>query len=291
MQCEKPVWITKNLDKRKFPDGLMVCCGKCFACRRQRAREWALRLEHERPYANYGIFTTLTYDNEHIPKNYSLKKSDLQNYFKRLRKYGIKLKYYASGEYGGRFSRPHYHAVIFVYDTKYKYEDFITIYDINGRVIQNGILADIWKNGNVQSSRVTTGRILYCVSYVDKKIMDIKKIDIGKRYPPFRLTSNGFGRSYVNDNKAELLEAKAIRDRGHDIGLPRYYKKMLGIPPEEIHQKARSNEFIKFKKYMELIGEKKMDQRKWELIYAQMGVQKALNEYAKNCRDGPERNF
>ena len=33
MQCTNPVRISKNLDRVKFPDGLLVPCGKCLSCR------------------------------------------------------------------------------------------------------------------------------------------------------------------------------------------------------------------------------------------------------------------
>jgi len=53
----------------------------------------------------------------------TLKKTDIQKFFKRLRKcHGKKhksIKYYAVGEYGGQTLRPHYHIVIFNADINY----------------------------------------------------------------------------------------------------------------------------------------------------------------------------
>lgn len=54
-------------------------------------------------------FVTLTYDNDSLPGDSGLHKEDFQRFMKRLRKYsGYDLKYFACGEYGGRFKRPHY---------------------------------------------------------------------------------------------------------------------------------------------------------------------------------------
>lgn len=47
-----------------------------------------------------SIFLTLTYDNNHIPYNYSLNRRYVQLYLKRLRKTGLKFKYLCAGEYG-----------------------------------------------------------------------------------------------------------------------------------------------------------------------------------------------
>lgn len=48
----------------------------------------------------------------------SLRKTDIQLFFKRLRKSKSgngksDIKYYVCGEYGGKTNRPHYHAIIF----------------------------------------------------------------------------------------------------------------------------------------------------------------------------------
>ena len=62
-----------------------------------------------------NTFITLTYDNEHLPKDESIDKDELQRFFKRLRKnYPPKtIKYFACGEYGDKKKRAHYHAIIF----------------------------------------------------------------------------------------------------------------------------------------------------------------------------------
>ena len=74
-----------------------------------------MRMLHELSDYEDAVFVTLTYDEDHIPSNHSLKKSDLQKWFKRVRKEiePKKIRYFACGEYGDKTQRPHYHAIIF----------------------------------------------------------------------------------------------------------------------------------------------------------------------------------
>lgn len=46
-------------------------------------------------------FVTLTYDEEHLPPDGSLRKRDLQLYLKRLRR-RLPFRFFAAGEYGER---------------------------------------------------------------------------------------------------------------------------------------------------------------------------------------------
>lgn len=108
---------------------MTVPCGKCLACLSQKSREWTMRLSHEWYYYNQrnSIFLTLTYDNNHIPDNYSLNRRDVQLYLKRLRKAGLKFKYLCAGEYGFKYGRPHYHLIIF----GIKNADYMAIRKVN----------------------------------------------------------------------------------------------------------------------------------------------------------------
>ena len=56
----------------------------------------------------------LTYDDDHLPEHGQLWKDDLQRFFKRLRK-KFKFRYVASGEYGEKTRRPHFHIAFWVY--------------------------------------------------------------------------------------------------------------------------------------------------------------------------------
>lgn len=70
-------------------------------------------LEAEEHESN--AFVTLTYNDKALPPDGSLRPLDLQLFIKRLRKryVGRRLRFFACGEYGDNFGRPHYHAIFF----------------------------------------------------------------------------------------------------------------------------------------------------------------------------------
>ena len=80
MQCTNPVRISKNLDVKLYPDGLLVPCGKCLSCRIAKRSEWSMRMLHELESYDCAVFVTLTYDDEHLPEHGSLVVSDLQKF-------------------------------------------------------------------------------------------------------------------------------------------------------------------------------------------------------------------
>lgn len=96
-----------------------VPCGKCVICQRNLVHDWGFRLRYEAEASKKVYFVRLSYDNEHLPINkdgyVTLVKSDLQKFFKRLRK-KISFRYFAVGEYGSKFGRPHYHVLFFIND-------------------------------------------------------------------------------------------------------------------------------------------------------------------------------
>lgn len=122
MLCEKPFIRIGKVEKK----GLILSeeyrneatpfpCGKCFACRVNKARLWQLRILLESLTHEENCFVTFTYSDENLPSDMSLHPEDMSEFFKRLRAhyYPAKIRYYYSGEYGERNERPHYHSAIF----------------------------------------------------------------------------------------------------------------------------------------------------------------------------------
>lgn len=97
-----------------------IPCGQCIGCRLDHSRNWALRCMHEAQMHKNTCFITLTYCDEKIPKigiYPTLVKEHFQKFMMRLRKkFGDGIKYYACGEYGDDYSRPHFHACLFGVD-------------------------------------------------------------------------------------------------------------------------------------------------------------------------------
>lgn len=60
-----------------------------------------------------AVFTTLTYDEQHCPP--TLDRTHLAKFLKRIRRAAepLRIRFFASGEYGEKNARPHYHAILY----------------------------------------------------------------------------------------------------------------------------------------------------------------------------------
>jgi len=200
-----------------------VPCGRCAACKVAHSREWAVRLLHQLDeYGGKGLFVTLTYSEENKPINGSLDKDALTKFFKRLRKNlnrKEELKYFACGEYGEKNDRPHYHAIILN----------IGIDDIE-------IVKKSWKLGLVHAGTVTVQSCKYVGNYIQKK-QSLKYLSMGL-YPPFQRQSLGIGKQFAIRNSEQIYDNLGITVNGKNVGIPRYYKKILGFTEREFAAKA-----------------------------------------------------
>lgn len=237
MQCTKPIWL-------KF-DKMFVPCGKCRSCRISRSREWTVRMMHELDSHESAIFLTLTYDPEHMPEDEAIDKRSLQLCLKRIRKRlgERKIKYYASGEYGEQYGRPHYHAIIYG----------LTPND-------REIIQESWPYGMIHIGTVTYDSARYVADYIQK---DDRASKYGDRQPPFALQSQGLGKQYALRNQVQLREDLGGTIFGRPTGLPRYYKKILEIPTEVLFEAGREKREEVLKKH----EERTQDYDKGELIH------------------------
>lgn len=233
MQCVHPVYV-------KLVD-LWVPCGKCMPCRIRRASEWAVRLTQE--YAENpggGLFATFTYDNEHLPEKGSLEKREYQLLIKRIRKEvsPLKIKYYGCGEYGEERGRPHYHAIIFGLRCSEESKELLT---------------KCWGKGLVNLGTVTYNSCRYVAEYISKGMMvgsSVYQLQLDGKEPPFALMSQGIGKSYVEKNKKQIIENIGVKLQGKEVGLPRYYRKILGLDKEQLAEKAIINQEKELKRLM-----------------------------------------
>lgn len=87
MGCDSPLKGYRDADTGKLTfrregtrEKMDVACGQCLGCRLDHSCMWAMRIVHESSMwdADGGnSFVTLTYDNEHVPEDWSLKKKTL----------------------------------------------------------------------------------------------------------------------------------------------------------------------------------------------------------------------
>lgn len=236
MNCISPVRITKNLSPSDYPDGLLVPCGSCISCRIAKRREWSLRLLHELSYHDDAVFLTLTYDDAHVPPNMSLRKRDLQLFFKRIRKaLGVRrIKYFACGEYGDETFRPHYHCII---------------YGLSLAEADKDIVTNNWQHcdwtvpviHNRSFGLVEPDSIRYVAQYIDKKFSgDLAEQEYKNkgREPVFRLLSKGLGKQYAIDTQEQIKDNMYITLNGVRMSIPRYYCKLLDLDTRELTDQA-----------------------------------------------------
>jgi hypothetical protein len=247
MNCKNPVRIIKNLDASKFPEGLLVPCGKCRSCRKAKSKEWSIRMLHELDNYDKSSFVTLTYNDETVPEYNSLRKADLQKFFKRLRKNlsieneDRKIKYFATGEYGDQTQRPHYHAILYNIGLSYYDQNLVRLsWSLNNEPL-----------GHVHFGLVEPKSIMYVAQYINKKFsgpLEYEEYISTNRENVFKLSSNGFGKSYAHNNSKNISERKYLTVNGVKVGIPRYYLKTLNIDSEELHDFAIEQEKLLNKK-------------------------------------------
>ena len=253
MTCYRPVRLIKRLGEDEYASELFVPCGKCYACLQNKQQDWVNRMLEEEKHSKGAYFLTLTYDDVYLPhmytnsfggysENYSvvypytaedsptLRKKDLQNFMKRLRKH-IKCRFFGCGEYGSTTVRPHYHICLF------------TLSDYSLDFIDD-IVRKCWTLGFITVSLLSPARMAYCAKYLVK----------GGKYPehsikPFCLMSRkpGIGESYIDKNTYTyhlshpyLTKPGGIRQR-----LPRYWKTKMSLSNDGVVVDAMELEYLK----------------------------------------------
>lgn len=162
-------------------------CGRCLPCRINKRRVWTARILLEAKNHLKNTFVTLTYTDEFLPVNLNddmiLIKRHLQNYIKRLRKKydDNSIRYFAVGEYGDLFDRPHFHICLFGL----------------GRPDESKI-ESAWHHkgesiGKVDFLPIVPETAQYAAGYTIKKLTKSDDYRLYGRTPEFCLSSKGSG--------------------------------------------------------------------------------------------------
>jgi hypothetical protein len=217
--------------------------------------EWVFRMLQEERRSNSSHFVTLTYDSFSIPispNGYrTLKKKDFQDFMKRLRMMANfdGIKYYAVGEYGEKNLRPHYHAIIFNCKTAVSYQSawslpkskWMAKYDPGYDPYPDLDSEERISLGTVHVGTVSGDSIAYTVKYLDKKRRKVKHSREDFK-TEFSLMSKRLGDNYLSPgvlayHRSRPGEFFVVRDGGHKVAMPRYYRDRIWI---EDHEKERN---------------------------------------------------
>lgn len=228
--------ITFNRAKayvRSVDDILELPCGQCIQCRLTHSRMWASRCLMEADLYMHNCFVTLTYSPKFLPKSGSLVKSDFQKFMKRLRKHyvGKRIRYYMCGEYGEKFSRPHYHACLFNHDFDDKYmwsckKGMPVLY-------RSDTLEKLWPYGFSTVGEVTFESAAYVARYIMKKI-PLSEYPQGL-IPQYTAMSRrpGIASDWYDKYESDVFPSdKVVIKDGVYLKPPRYFDKKYSLTNE-----------------------------------------------------------
>jgi hypothetical protein len=232
-----------------------VGCQKCIECKKQKARNWQVRLHEEIRHSKNGKFVTLTFSNESIAKlaeeikgisGYNLDNEiatlATRRFLERWRKkYKKSVKHWLVTELGGNGTENiHLHGIIWTNESA----------ETINKIWKYGFT---WIGDKQNGGYVNEKTINYIVKYVNKT--DEKH----KEYNSKILTSAGIGRNYIQRQDAETNKYKGEKTKetyttrnGVKLALPIYYRNQ--IYTEEEKEKLWLNKLDKEIRY--ICGEK-----------------------------------
>lgn len=200
-----------------------VKCGCCIECRKEKQREWRVRLEEELR-SNYGYFTTLTISPEgikEIEEKSGLKWEENPNeiatkglrlFLERVRKdIGKSVRHWCVTELGEKKDRIHLHGIFFGQKSA-------------------ELIKKHWKYGFVFIGGYCNSR---SVNYMTKYML---KVDV--KHPEFKqivLSSKGIGSGYIDrldylwqkQNYKNISVATYTFRNGTKMSMPKYYKNKI----------------------------------------------------------------
>lgn len=214
--------------------GFNVPCGQCIGCRLERSRQWAIRCIHEASLHEENCFITLTYSPDKVPKDFSLDVRVFQLFMKRLRKrFGNGIRFFHCGEYGSKYGRPHYHAIIFGLD----FPDKVHFKDVNGiPLYRSSILESLWTDGYSSIGSVTFESAAYVARYILKKVtgddallhyanIDYDTGEFSSRKPEYTTMSRrpGIGSGWLEKFSSDVYPGDFVVVRGKKMRPPKFY--------------------------------------------------------------------
>lgn len=211
-------------------EAIQVPCGQCIGCRLDRSLNFAVRMMHEVSLHEDNCFITLTYDEEHYPTDGSLVKHHFQDFMKRLRRHfePRRIRFYHCGEYGGKFKRPHYHAVLFGVD----FADRQLFSIENGvKCYTSALLAERWGKGFCTVGDVTFESAAYVARYCMKKVTGDDAVihyvsEDGVMLQPEYATMSrrpGIGSEWFSEFANDVFPWDEVISSGRPLKPPRYY--------------------------------------------------------------------
>lgn len=277
MGCYKPIPAYQDGEGRVKlgppvgTENLALPCGKCIGCRTDRATEWAHRCEHEATQYRWNTFLNLTYADDRLPAEGTLRADHLRNFIKRLRKLGsrrdsghlirnaeLPIRYLACGEYGEENRRPHYHALLF----NAGFSDRRRVGRKDGHELyESPTIAKLWPYGAHRLGDATPAAASYIAKYTLKAGYDQEKAEFRRAWacdletqthisrdgeliqqPPFVRMSlkPAIGAAWVKAYSSDLTKGFLVTN-GRKHAIPRHYRELLKRNDPQRYEEMRAN--------------------------------------------------
>lgn len=203
-----------------------VGCGRCFECRRQKRREWQVRLTEDIKMNNKCLFVTFSFSEKSLDdlekkikwdKSYYIRSNEIatlavRRFLERWRKMFKKsVRHWFVTELGQKNTeRIHLHGLLWTEESK-------------------EIIEDLWKYGNIWIGEYVNERTVnYIVKYLSKSD------GVHKNYVPKMFVSKGIGSGYIDSVNAKRnvfndnnTNETYVNRKGFKFGLPVYYRNKL----------------------------------------------------------------
>lgn len=256
------VQITFDRREARSLEPLTLPCGQCIGCRLERSRQWAIRCMHEASLYEDNCFISLTYAPEHLPETGSLVLRDLQLFMKRLRKRfsPLEIRFFACGEYGEKYRRPHYHVCLFNYrpDDLVHYKNSPT----GIRYYTSETLSKLWRYGHVVVGELTFESAAYVARYVTKKItgeraenhyssVDGETGEVYRLRPEFVTMSRrpGIASNWFKRFPNDVYPSDHVVVRGIRCKPPKYYDGQLEITDPDLLKSVKDTRKREMRKH------------------------------------------
>lgn len=253
---------------------ITIPCQQCVGCRLEYSRQWATRCVLEASQYEHNYFLTLTYNEESlkeycvrdnlnvdketgevlgvfesislVPEHLTKFMKDLREYFRRYYNH-VGIRFFACGEYGSKYSRPHFHIILF----NCPIPDLEKLFNFRGNTyFESDIINNIWSKGFVNIGSVSFESCAYVARYVMKKQKGLNKsiyTDNGL-YPEFSRMSRkpGIARSYYDKEKNSIYECDEIIIKGKNGKAVKmkplhYYNKIFNFENPEFYEKIKAH--------------------------------------------------
>lgn len=264
-----------------------IGCGRCIECKKQKQREWTVRLLEDIKQNKNAKFITLTFSDQSIHSLASILPANktgyafdnaiatlaTRRYLERYRKiYKHSLRHWFVTELGHKGTENiHLHGLAW-FDTE---EQFLKADEIwQYGIVLKGNKRYISKNKIEYQNYVNEHTIAYITKYVSKMDYDHKE------YNPIILTSPGIGNNYINrptakNNKFNNDQTKDYytTPTGHKLALPIYYRNKLYTEKER-----------------EQLWLTKLDQQTRYILGIKIDISKSLDDYNNTLQYAREKN-